>query len=86
MDALDCPRCGAEMVTRSVGTSHVNQCPEGHGVFLERAELGALADAENGWHREDGHHTAPLPRITADMVPPPPSRPRASAWVETLFS
>jgi Zn-finger nucleic acid-binding protein len=63
----------------------VNQCPEGHGVFLERSELAALADAESGWHREDGYQTAPLPRITADMTAPPPARARASAWVETLF-
>jgi len=84
-NTLDCPRCGADMVTRSVGRATVNQCPKGHGVFLERADLGALADAENGWHREDNYHTAPLPRITADMTTPPPTPPRATAWVETLF-
>lgn len=87
MDALDCPRCGAELVRRELGRTHVDQCPEGHGVFLQRSELSALSDAENDWHREDGYHTAPLPKITADMTTPPPAPPpRASAWVETLFS
>ena len=62
----------------------VSACPEGHGVFLERADLGAFVEAENDWHRHAGQHTAPLPRITADM-PPPPARPAARAWVETLF-
>ena len=70
---------------RSV-TVEVSECPEGHGVFLARADLGALIEAETDWHRNAGQHTAPLPRITADMTgaadrPHPPR-----AWVETLFS
>lgn len=77
------------MVTRtlssSLGEGEVSQCPKGHGVFLARADLGALIEAEGDWHRHAGQHTAPMPRITADMVAPPASKPAARAWVETLF-
>ena len=85
MDELTCPRCGSEMVSRPVGTGQVSECPDGHGVFLERAELGNLIEAEGDWHRNASHSTAPLPRITPDMVAPPSSRTPARAWVETLF-
>ena len=89
MDTLSCPRCGTEMVTRtlsgSAGQAEISQCPDGHGVFLSRADLGALVEAETDWHRNAGQHTAPLPRITPDMVAPPASRTPARAWVETLF-
>lgn len=73
------------MVSRSLGAGQVSQCPDGHGVFLERAELGNLVEAESDWHRNASQHTAPLPRITADMTAPPVSPARARAWVETLF-
>ena len=85
MDALTCPRCDSEMVSRPFGVGQVSQCPEGHGVFLERAELGNLIEAENDWNRSTSHQTAPLPRITPDMTAPPTSRPAARAFVETLF-
>lgn len=75
------------MIERQLGRSHVNQCPDGHGVFLARADLAELIDAENDWHREGGgFHTAPLPKITADMSAPPPSTPKAPAWIATLFT
>jgi Zn-finger nucleic acid-binding protein len=73
------------MVTREHGRVTVTQCPKGHGVFLERADLGNLIDAETQWHRHDSHQTQPLPRITADMTVPPPTVTRARAFVETLF-
>ena len=85
MDELSCPRCDAAMVSRPLGTGQVVQCPEGHGVFLERAELGNLIEAESDWHRNASQSTAPLPKITADMTAPPASRKPARAWVETLF-
>jgi Zn-finger nucleic acid-binding protein len=88
METLTCPRCGTDMVTRSVGggDGEVSQCPEGHGIFLSRADLGSLIEAESDWHRNASHHTAPMPRITADMQAPPTSPTPARAWVETLFS
>jgi len=82
---MPCPVCRAEMVERPVGSGRALRCPEGHGVFLERAELGSLVDAEGDWHRTAGQHTAPLPRITPDMPAPPPGSPSARAWVESLF-
>ncbi len=89
METLTCPRCGTEMVTRTLGGAagdgEVSQCPDGHGVFLARADLGSLIEAETDWHRNASQHTAPLPRITADMTAPPASRTPARAWVETLF-
>lgn len=87
METLSCPRCGAEMVTRSLGDGEVSRCPEGHGVFLARADLGALIESETDWHTHAGQHTNPMPRITADMETAPPApAPPARAWVETLFS
>jgi Zn-finger nucleic acid-binding protein len=74
------------MVERNLGQAVVSQCPDGHGVFLSRAELGTLIESEDDWHRNAGQHTAPLPRITADMTAPPASPPHARAWVETLFN
>jgi Zn-finger nucleic acid-binding protein len=86
METLTCPRCGAEMVTRTLGVdAEVSQCPDGHGVFLARADLGSLIEAETDWHRNASQATAPLPRITADMQAPPSSHTPARAWVETLF-
>ncbi len=75
------------MVARDLGRMSVYKCPEGHGVFLSRADLAEMIDAENDFHREGGgFHTAPLPRITADMTTPPQVAPRAEAWVATLFT
>ena len=87
MDAdpeLTCPVCGSRWpAVRSA--RQVSQCPEGHGVFLERADLGSLIEAESDWHRHAGQSTAPLPKITPDMTAPPAARTPARAWVETLF-
>ncbi len=85
MEPLTCPRCDSEMVSRALGAGEVHQCPEGHGVFLSRADLGNLVESETDWHRNASQHTAPLPRITSDMTAPPAGRPQARAWVETLF-
>ena len=76
------------MVTRSLGggDGEVSRCPEGHGVFLSRADLGSLIEAEIDWHRNSSQHTAPMPRITADMQAPPAGPAPSRAWVETLFN
>jgi len=86
MDEMSCPKCQSAMVARTSGDVTVHQCPSCDSIFLERAELGNLIDAENDWHRDSAPTTQPLPRITADMVAPPPSRPSARAFIETLFS
>jgi Zn-finger nucleic acid-binding protein len=84
-ESLVCPRCGAAMVERAAGRIAVQQCPDGHGIFLQRIDLGDLIDAEQAWHDSDGRHTTAIPRITAGMTAPPPKPPRAPAWVATLF-
>ncbi len=85
MESLNCPKCGVEMARRVRGLSYVSQCPDGHGVFLERAELGSLVESEIDWHERDVTNTATLPRITSSMTSPPPAPKRTRAWVETLF-
>jgi hypothetical protein len=72
-------------ISSSLGEGAVASCPDGHGVFLARADLGALIEAESDWHSHAGQHTAPMPRITADMTAPPAAKAPARAWVETLF-
>jgi Zn-finger nucleic acid-binding protein len=84
-ESMACPRCGADMVERGVGRLEVRQCPEGHGIFLQRIDLSAMIDAERAWHESDGRHTMAIPRITAGMSAPPPKPPRAAAWIATLF-
>ena len=86
MDSMTCPRCGVEMTERNIGQATVGQCPDGHGVFLARADLGVLAEAESDWHRNAGQHTAPLPKITPDMTAPPATGRVSRSWVETLFA
>ncbi len=74
------------MESRTIGGIEVARCSSCSGIFLERADLGNLTEAENDWHAGAGvHHTEPLPRITADMTAPPPSKPRARSFIETLF-
>jgi Zn-finger nucleic acid-binding protein len=64
----------------------VSRCSSCAGIFLDRADLGILVECENDWHRHTGGpSTAPLPRITEDMTAPPPSRPSARSYIETLF-
>ncbi len=72
-------------LSASLGDGVVSLCPDGHGVFLARADLGALIESESDWHRHAGQHTAPMPRITADMAAPPAGKTPPRAWVETLF-
>jgi Zn-finger nucleic acid-binding protein len=83
---MTCPRCQSPMSPRYLGTVTAHQCSSCQGVFLERADLGNLIEAENDWHRDSGPKTQPLPRISADMtMPPPSSGPVTRAYIETLF-
>ena len=84
-DAYSCPRCGAEMTARPLGSGQVHSCPRGHGVFLARMDLGSLVESETDWHRLASQGTMPIPRITPDMEAPRTSKTPARAWVETLF-
>jgi uncharacterized protein len=86
MDELKCPRCEQPMQAMTQSELRVWKCPKGDGVFLDRAQLGSLIEAEHDWHINAGQDTAPMPRITPDMTQPPQPPPRARAWVETLFA
>lgn len=85
MDDMICPKCQGTMQSREIGGAYVARCSSCSGIFLERADAGALSEAENDWHLSSGPMTEPLPRITPDMPPPPPGRPRARSFVESLF-
>ena len=82
---MSCPQCQSTMSERSLGDVTIHQCTSCRGVFLARADLGNLIEAENDWHRDSGPKTQPLPRITVDMAAPPPSRQVARSYIETLF-
>ena len=74
------------MVPRSLGHVSVRRCDACEALFVERAALGALIEAENDWHAHQSANTAALPRITSDMSEPPAPQPRSRAFVETLFT
>jgi uncharacterized protein len=86
MDEMTCPKCQGTMAVRQVVHAEVARCSSCSGIFLDRADLGALGEAENDWHLASGPRTEPLPRITADMTAPPKARPTARSFLETLFA
>jgi UDP-N-acetylglucosamine 1-carboxyvinyltransferase len=67
-EALSCPQCGSEMFARPLGSGQVHGCPQGHGVFLARMDLGSYVESENDWHRLASQGTQPIPRITGKPV------------------
>ena len=85
MEETTCPGCGGTMAARPPGGVTVRQCASCQGVFLDRADLGRLVEAENDWHAQRSTDTAQLPRISADMPAPPP-RAKARSYVDSLFS
>jgi Zn-finger nucleic acid-binding protein len=84
-EEMTCPQCQSTMSPRYLGDVTVHQCSSCQGIFLERADLGNLVEAENDWHRDSGPKTQPLPRITPDMAIPPTSRPVVRSYIESLF-
>jgi hypothetical protein len=73
------------MVPKVLGHVSLRRCEGCDAVFLERAALGALVEAENDWHAHQSANTAAMPRISADMTSPPVTQPRSRAYVEKLF-
>jgi len=82
---MTCPRCESSMQPKAYAEVSVWQCESCRGLFLEQSALGGLVEAENDWHAHRSAHTAPMPRITADMQAPPPSAPRSRSFLESLF-
>ncbi|MFP5252408.1 MAG: zf-TFIIB domain-containing protein [Actinomycetes bacterium] len=87
MEEMTCPKCSSTMADRPVGDVTVHQCTSCRGVFLERADLASLVEAENDWYRnrDTGPTTQPLPRITPDMTAPPRSASVTRSYIGTLF-
>ncbi|MET3963828.1 Zn-finger nucleic acid-binding protein [Marmoricola sp. OAE513] len=81
---LTCPQCQGVMAERTLGHVTTHRCDGCGGVFLARADLGGLVEAENDWHAHQSANTAALPRISSSMPPPGPVE-RSRAYVETLF-
>ena len=42
--SLQCPRCGAQLVTQTSGDLTLMACPDGHGGWLEGTDLERLID------------------------------------------
>ena len=82
---MSCPSCGSAMNPRIIGRVTVHQCGGCSGIFLERADLANLVEAENDYHRDSGPATQPMPRITADMAAPPPQATVSRSYIQTLF-
>lgn len=85
MDEMTCPGCGQSMTSRRYDEATVWQCGSCKGLFLDRSDLNALVEAENTWHSRRAPETAPLPRITPDMIEPPKQRRRARSFLDALF-
>ena len=60
MDEMTCPKCAGTMAERSHGRVRVRQCESCQGVFLDRADLGSLVEAENDWYANRSTDTAQL--------------------------
>lgn len=45
-----CPRCGERLTTRSQLEVEIDECPKGHGIWLDAGELEKLTQQESpGW-------------------------------------
>lgn len=85
MAEMTCPKCQSAMSRHAYADVTVSQCEACQGIFLDRADLGALIEAETDWHAHRSTHTAPLPKITAEMTEPPPARPASRSFLDSLF-
>jgi hypothetical protein len=74
------------MTAQRYGAATAQRCASCGGIFLAKADLGALVEAENDWHDHQSANTAALPRITDFSSPPPAARPRSRAFIEALFN
>ena len=82
---MTCPQCQGQMDAHTYGEITARRCQGCGGLFLSRADLGALVEAENDWHDHQSANTAALPRITDFSTPPPPAAPRSRSFLDALF-
>ncbi len=87
MEEMTCPQCQSAMSERVLGHVTVHQCTACQGVFLERADLGSLIEAENDWHRDSAGRGPSRCRGSPGHDRPAAGQParRSRAYVETLF-
>jgi len=85
VEPMTCPSCQQPMHTHQRNGIAVAQCEGCRGIFLQRASLADLVDAENSWHDNDGQYTQPLPRITPEMTAPPKPTLAKRSFLDTLF-
>ncbi len=52
-DAMNCPKCGAEMRTHQRNGVTIEQCRKCHGIFLDRGELEQLIGRETSFFGRD---------------------------------
>ena len=70
MSTLTCPKCHGDMRQYERSGIHVDQCVECRGIFLDRGELEALADAETRWAQAQAPaQTLPPPAVPAAPAP-----------------
>jgi hypothetical protein len=43
---MRCPKCGEKLATRDVKSVTIDECPSGHGMWLDTGELEQLAERE----------------------------------------
>ena len=82
---MTCPKCQGVMKPHTYGAVSARRCESCEGLFLDRADLGVLVEAETDWHAHQSANTATLPRITEFSTPPPPAPPRSRSFIEALF-
>lgn len=47
---MRCPKCGERLATRTHLEVEIDECPSGHGLWLDKGELEKLTARENsGW-------------------------------------
>jgi hypothetical protein len=46
---MRCPKCGANLHSRTLREVTVDECPACHGIWLDNGELELLEKQEEGW-------------------------------------
>ncbi len=69
---MKCPRCGADLQERDVGSVKADVCPECHGLWLDQGEIDLIQQLHQleAAHRAQHHPTGPGPvsRIMQDIL------------------
>ncbi len=44
---MRCPKCGARLRSGQINEVSIDECPEGHGIWLDKGELERIAHRES---------------------------------------